>query len=336
MKFLKTILYALLGIMFMYLISNLFISEKFKVYTSIDIDSSPYIVYDQINNFENWENWDPWIETDTTIKMSISDITYGVGAHRIWNSENSGNGKMEITDNEYIKQIDFKITIENNSPFMASFYLESIDNKVRVSWENSGELPFLARIFGPIISKMMKGDHEKGLNKLKSYCETILSKSSEVKIQEWDSQKIIAIVDTCSSSNISQSLSEIYNKILNYITTNNITAFEQQPFVQYLLFPQKPGDNDCIILRVGTFLEDTIENSLTNGMSFYQTLPQLTAQATHFGDYRTIFDTHQKIKNFCQENNYSTTGNPYEIYITDPSQTPNTIEWQTRVIYEIE
>ena len=52
--------------------------------------------------------------------------------------------------------------------------------------------------------KMMKGEHEKGLNNLKNYCETILSKSSEVKIQEWDSQKIIAIVDRCSSSNISQ------------------------------------------------------------------------------------------------------------------------------------
>ena len=74
MKFLKIILYTLLGIMFIYLISNLFFSEKFKVFTSIEIDSSPYIVYDQINNFENWENWDPWIETDTTIKMSISDI----------------------------------------------------------------------------------------------------------------------------------------------------------------------------------------------------------------------------------------------------------------------
>lgn len=335
MKFLKIILYTLLGIMFIYLISNLFFSEKFKVFTSIEIDSSPYIVYDQINNFENWENWDPWIETDTTIKMSISDITYSVGAYRIWNSENSGNGKMEIIDNDYIKQIDFKITIENNSPFMATFYLESIENKVKVSWENSGELPFLARIFGPVISKMMKGDHEKGLKNLKNYCESIPSKSSEVKIQEWDTQNIISIIDTCSSSNISQSLSEIYSKIFDYITTNDIRALEQ-PFVQYLSFPQKPVDNDWVILRAGAFLEVMVEDSFTNGMSFYQTLPQLTAQAAHFGDYRTIFDTHQKIKDFCQENNYSTIGRPYEIYITDPSQTPNPDEWQTRVIYEIE
>jgi effector-binding domain-containing protein len=114
-----------------------------------------------------------------------------------------------------------------------------------------------------------------------------------------------------------------------------MTALEQ-PFVQYLSFPQKPVDNDWVILRAGAFLEVMVEDSFTNGMSFYQTLPQLTAQAAHFGDYRTIFDTHQKIKDFCQENNYSTIGRPYEIYITDPSQTPNPDEWQTRVIYEIE
>ncbi len=335
MKFLKIILYALLGIMFIYIISNLFFNEKIKVSTSINIDSSPYIVYDQINNFENWENWDPWIETDTTIIMSFSDITYDVGAYRIWNSENSGNGKMEIIDNDYIKQIDFKITTENNSPFMATFNFESIDNKLKVSWENRGELPFLARIFGPVISKMMKGDHEKGLKNLKNYCESIPSKSSEVEIKEWDTQNIIAIIDTCSSSNISQLLSEIFSKTYDYITTNDTAAVEK-PFVQYLSFPQKPGDNDWVILRAGAFLEATIEDSLINGMSFYQTLPKLTVQATHFGDYRTIFDTHQKIKDFCQEKNYSTIASPYEIYITDPSQTTNLNEWQTLVIYEIE
>ena len=71
-------------------------------------------------------------------------------------------------------------------------------------------------------------------------------------------------------------------------------------------------------------------------MSFYQILPKLTVQATHFGDYRTIFDTHQKIKDFCEEKNYSAITSPYEIYITDPSQTTNPNEWQTLVIYEIE
>ena len=89
MKYLKVILYAILGIMSIYLVSNFFFSEKFKVSTSIEIDSSPFIVYDQINNFENLENWDPWLDTDTTIRMTLSDTPYGIDASRTWQSENS-------------------------------------------------------------------------------------------------------------------------------------------------------------------------------------------------------------------------------------------------------
>ena len=334
MKFLKTIIYILLGIIFVYLISNLFFSEKFKVSTSMDINSSPFIVYDQINNFENWQNWDPWIDTDTTIKMTISDVSYGVGAYRIWDSKNSGNGKMEITDNDFIKQIDFEITIDDSQPFIASFYLESVDSIVRVSWGNSGELPFLARIFGPVISKMMKGDHIKGLNNLKNYCESIPSISGEVKIQEWDSQKIIATTSSCSSSAISQTLSDIYKKMFEYFSDNNITAIES-PFAQYLSFPQSPGDNDWVNLKAGVFV-NTMVDSLINGMESYETSTKLSAQAIHAGDYRTVFDTHQKIKLYCQENNYNIIGNPFEIYINDPSVIPNPAEWETLVIYEIE
>jgi len=334
MKFLKTIIYILLGIMFVYLMSNLFFSEKFKVSTSMDINSSPFIVYDQINNFENWQNWDPWIDTDTTIKMTISDVSYGVGANRIWNSKNSGNGKMEITDNDFIKQIDFKITIDDSQPFIASFYLESVDSIVRVSWENSGELPFLARIFGPVICKMMKGDHIKGLNNLKNYCESIPSKSLEVSVQQWDTKKYISKTDTCSLSTISQSLADSYSIIIKHLTKNNTTPI-LSPFAQYQSFPQKPGDNDYVILRIGAFVED-FNGSPENGLNFVETDPILSAQATHQGDYRTIFNTHEKIKSYCQENNYTIVGNPYEIYITDPTLTPNIEDWQTCIIYEIE
>jgi effector-binding domain-containing protein len=334
MKYLKVIIYALLGIMSIYLISNFFFSERFKVSTSIEIDTSPFIVFDQINNFENWENWDPWLETDTTIQMKISDIPYGVGANRLWKSKNSGNGKMEITNSEFIKQIDFEITIDDRSPFLATFYFEAIDNGVKISWENTGELPFLARIFGPVLCKMIKGDHVNGLNNLKEYCETIPSKSLEVSVQQWDTKKYISKTDTCSLSTISQSLADSYSKIIKYLTKNNTTPI-LSPFAQYQSFPHKPGDNDYVILRIGAFVED-FNGKPDNGLNFVETTPILSAQAIHQGDYRTIFNTYEKIKSYCKENNYTIVSNPYEIYITDPAFTPNTEDWQTRIIYEIE
>ena len=335
MKSLKIITYALFGIITTFLLSNFFFNEKFKIITSVNIKSSPFIIYDQINNFKNWENWDPWLIKDTTIKINISNKTFGVGAYRTWESENSGNGRIEIINTEYIKQIDFEINIDKNHPIYATFYLESYNNKVKLTWQNKGSLPFVARVFGPVISKMMKSNHIEGLNLLKDYCESIPSQTSNIMMKEWNSKYVISVTDTCSSSNMSQSLTKIYSKINKYISKNNIGSNET-PFVQYLSFPKKPGDNDSVILRAGTFIEAMIEDSSINRMSFYQISTKQTVQAIHTGDYRTIFDTHQKIKDFCQENNYSTTGNPYEIYITDPSQTPNPDEWQTRVIYEIE
>ena len=90
MKFIKSILYALLGILTIYLIANFFFDRKFEEETSVEIDSSPFIVYNQISDFSNWENWDPWLSTDTTIETTLSPKTYEVGAFRQWKSENSG------------------------------------------------------------------------------------------------------------------------------------------------------------------------------------------------------------------------------------------------------
>ena len=110
MKLLKITSFSLLGILSVFFISNLFFNENFKVSTSIEIDSSPFIVYDQINNFKNWSNWDPWIETDTTIIFHFSQISFDKGAYRTWKSNNSGDGKIEIINNEFLKRIDFLLT----------------------------------------------------------------------------------------------------------------------------------------------------------------------------------------------------------------------------------
>lgn len=335
MKFIKIILFSLLGILFIFLTSNLFFSKNFKLSTNIEINSSPLIVYEQINNFKNWANWDPWLETDTTITFKISSVSFDVGAHRTWNSKNSGKGKIEIIKNNFLKNIDFKISLENNNPFMATFILEPSKNNVRLTWENRGELPYLARIFGPVIGKMMKDDHRKGLENLKDYCESIPSKSSDVEIKEWGSQNIILIKDTCSSFDINQSIKKAYNQIFEYLSQNNKVSNNEQPFVQYISFPVKPGDKNMVVLNVGILTDYSIKDTLTNKMLFYQTKNEIIAQATHIGDYRTIFKTHEKIKDFCKKNNYSIKDNPYEMYINNPNKTTNLEEWKTQVIYVV-
>lgn len=335
MKFIKILLYSLLGILSIYLFSNFFFDKEFEVKTSLEIDTSPFIVYNQINDFKNWQNWDPWLSTDTTIKTTISSVSNEVGASRKWQSENSGSGSIELTDNVFLKSLEYKITIDNNTPFYAGFELLPNKNNVIVTWKNFGELPFLARIFGPVISKMMKADHEKGLQLLKEYCELIPSESGEVNVQNWDSKFIVSITKTCSANNISSTLSESYNTIFVFLAENGIMPTDS-PFAQYIEFPNTPGGNNRVVLKSGTFIEIPLSTELPNGIEYSEKSPSLSAQAMHKGDYRTLYKTHEKIRTFCNDNGYEFKAKPYEIYLTDPALTTNPSSWETLVVYEIE
>ncbi len=335
MKFIKSILYALLGILTIYLIANFFFDREFEVETSIEIDSSPFIVYNQISDFSNWENWDPWLSTDTTIKTSLSPKPYEVGAVRQWKSENSGEGAIELTNTIFLKSLEYKITIKDNSPFQASFELAPNNSGIEVSWKNYGELPFLARIFGPVMTKMMKSDHEKGLQLLKNYCESIPSESGEVSIKDWGSQNVISITTSCSTEGISSSLSESYNTIFVFLAENGIMP-TSSPFAQYEEFPNTPGEENKVVLKSGTFIEVPVSSPLPAKMEYSEKPATLSAQAIHKGDYRTIFKTHEKIRAFCDKNGYQLKPQPYEIYLTDPQLTTNTASWETLVVYELE
>ena len=45
--------------------------------------------------------------------------------------------------------------------------------------------------------------------------------------------------------------------------------------------------------------------------------------------------THDAMKKYCDDNDYTINGSAYEMYITDPSLEPNPANWETMVIYEL-
>ena len=79
MKVLKIFLYAILGILALYLLACIVLPDRFEVSRSIEIDADPTIVFNQVNNFTNWDNWEVWSEMDSTMNYTYSDRTYGIG-----------------------------------------------------------------------------------------------------------------------------------------------------------------------------------------------------------------------------------------------------------------
>lgn len=337
MKIIKSILYALLGIMSIYVISNFFFDDSFSVESSTTIDSSPYVVYSQIENFENWTNWDPWMKTDTTVSIELSESTNEVGAIRKWRSDHSGNGYMLFSSVEFLSQLDYELHIDNSSPFYSSFNLESDSNSVKLRWKHYGNLPFLTRIFGPVMEKMIKSDQVNGLKNIKEYCEGLYSETLDITTQEFSSKYIIAMDDSCITSEINNALSSIYNEIFIALAENGIMP-ASSPFVQYFSFPNKSGEKDFVRLRAGVFVEVPLEKEKLHKSNFltYKTSNHTSVQAIHKGDYSTLYQTHRLILDYCNDNNLTTYGLPYEIFLTDPELTPNSTNWETKIIYVLE
>ena len=332
MRVFKFFFFAILGFIGLYILACAFMPSKFEVSRDIEINGNPLIVFNQVNDFHNWNNWEPWAEMDTTIINNYGDITSGEGAYREWTAEKAGNGNMKITNSKLLEQIDFEISLSDWSTFYGQFIFEPTEAGVKVSWTDKGDLPFLARGCGPIFDAMMGADFEKGLNNLKAYCENLPARTEDMEVVIWESQPYVYILDSCKVSDISRKLGEVYGEIYHSLASQGTMPISQ-PFAKYISFPHNPGDENKVVLQAGAFMEVEIETEGRLQIGF--TTEGNTLQASHFGVYETAGTTHDAMQKYCDENDYTTNGSAYEMYITDPSLEPNSANWETKVIYEL-
>jgi AraC family transcriptional regulator len=59
------------------------------------------------------------------------------------------------------------------------------------------------------------------------------------------------------------------------------------------------------------------------------------AVAMHGGSYEQLSETYAALERWIEENGHSTTGAPWESYITDPTEHPDPADWRTEVYWPI-
>ena len=176
MKILKNLLIALVVILAVGGIVLYFLPNHYSVSNSIEINKPADVVYSQVYDFNKWGTWDPWMEADPAAKVTVEG-TPGTPGHKMsWDGQKSGMGSMTIISsglNQFVySQLDFI------KPFKATakdkITLEAAGDKTKVTWTNTGGLPFpFGRLMGLSIDKMLGGDQRKGLDKLKKFTEAM-------------------------------------------------------------------------------------------------------------------------------------------------------------------
>jgi hypothetical protein len=128
-----------------------------------------------IEDFHDWKRWSPFEEIDAVLARSYDGAGRGPGAIYEWQGKKSGSGRMEVLDSSptHVRiKLDFMKPFEAHNT--ADFTAVEDAKGTRLTWAMHGPQPFIARLMTMFFSmdKMVGGEFEKGLAKLKSVAET--------------------------------------------------------------------------------------------------------------------------------------------------------------------
>jgi hypothetical protein len=168
---------------------------------SVTMRAPAEIPYAQVVDFHNWAQWSPWDHLDPSMKKTYDGPASGTGAHYAWvGNKDVGEGAMTIVAAKPSEQVD--IRLEFLKPFAATnattFTFKKGDGDVTlVTWSMDGENAFMSKMFGVFMNmdKMVGGDFERGLGKLKEIAETqAIAKAKADEIAKAEAAKAAAAV----------------------------------------------------------------------------------------------------------------------------------------------
>ena len=171
----KKILYAILALVVLYFVLCLIGPSSIKVERSASINASAEAVKSQITDYNVFNSWSPWAEKDTAMKFTVEGQVGTVGHKYAWEgNKNVGKGTMQLTSigaDTIIEQLDF----DGRGISDVYFIFKPEGTATNLTWAIKMNVPFFGRgmmlFFKGQMDKMLGGDFEKGLAKLKSVVE---------------------------------------------------------------------------------------------------------------------------------------------------------------------
>ena len=171
MKFLKYLLFTLLGIVALILIVALFLPKTFHAGSEITIERPVSEVFSYVSSLKNQGNYDAWSKQDPNIEKQYSGTDGTVGFTYTWKSKKVGDGKQLITKIEPNKRIDMNLYFNGSETANPSFIEVSpiSDTQTKVVWEIDGSMPYPFNLMNLFYD--MNKDFDQGLHTLKSILE---------------------------------------------------------------------------------------------------------------------------------------------------------------------
>ncbi len=150
-------------------------------------------------------------------------------------------------------------------------------------------------------------------------------KGYEFKIEQIKPQPAMTIrFRVADSSEISAKYGEAFGQLVGHIASEG-GQIAGAPFGRYHSFTK-----DGIEIEAGIPVAKIVEEK---GNIKPTELPGGNAITTiHMGGYKELGNAHNAMQRWVKEQGHKTTGGPWEYYLTDPGQEPDSSKWRTKLI----
>jgi len=328
MKALKTIGIILLTVIVLLLVIGIFLPSEVSVQTETVMKAPPSVIFKQVNTMENWSKWSPFEEQQPEMVSTYEGI--GVGAIQTWSFKND-SGSLTIIESvpyeKIVTEVDFMKKTKVNGHW--GFIPEGDSTKVSWTIKFSGLGYPVGRYMGLIIPGNMKASLASGLQNIKELVENLPAGTyPTIEKVYFEAQNALVINDTILMSNVEEKMAAYFGELYGYVMAKKIEP-AGAPFTYTYAWWDDGG-----YFAVGIPTQNA-EKGKGNIVPFVLG-PDNVLKATHYGPYDGLENTYKAIMEYAAEFGYKPKNSPWEVYMTDPQNTPNPDDYVTIVYFPVE
>ena len=331
--FKKIILWVVIVITILVIISYL-LPKTYKVERSVYIKADRSLIHDLTGYFGKWELWIPWTKaTDSTAIFELEGVDGQAGAAWKWDGKILGNGEMILTENVPGEMIAYDLSFNKGQyKSKGKIEIESTGDSCEVSWLDEGDLGYnpFSRYMGLFMDRMMGPDFEKGLAKLKKVAEE-RNAWPEMEFKMMPEQVAFLIRDSAGPETYGKVMGDTFGEVMDFVKRNNVKC-TSPPFAVFITWDSVTMFS---VMDLGIAVE-TAGSGKKPGRVRVDTIPSgEVAIAHYFGGYDKTAPTYYMLEQFIAESGKKVAGNPWEIYITDPTIEKDTAKWATDILFPV-
>ena len=334
MKTIKILTLILIVMIIGSLIWAITLPSEIHIKQSININAPIGVVYNEINDLHNWNNWTPW--KDTSLASKYEGAVKGVGASVIWTDKKEGPSKLTITESKHFDFIKLEMTMPNKiDTAKLLFEFDTKGDEVTVTWSrdiNELSYPF-GRFVGWMLEKGYNHNFKQSLKNLKDFVET------NKPTAEYYGYNIIESTYKGGSflaSNASSTMPEMKKVMENHFgtimqfTSHQGLEIQGAPIVQWHSYnPDAESEFTCMV-------PVQIDSAIAAKNVYSINLPETkTVMIKYVGPYEGSYNAWVALDNYVSYNALIINGDPWEEYITDPSNEPDSTKWITNIYFPV-